>query len=88
MLGGGGVGVLGCEGAVLWYPGVMLVAWRGVPRRCVNVPVLWIMRLLERIAHTCMARCKHPIALAAGTRRIQLQFHKLVHVLQDQHVAV
>lgn len=53
-----------------------------------DVPVLRIMRLLERIAYTGMARCKYPVALASGTRWIQLQLHQLIHVLQHHHVAV
>lgn len=52
------------------------------------LPVLGIMRLLQRVAHACVARREHLWALACRARRIQLHLHKLIHVLQHQHIRV
>lgn len=66
--------VLGREGAV-----------------CRN-PVLWVMGLLERVADAGVAGGEDP--LAVGTTMggdggvVQVHGHELVHVLQDEHVAV
>jgi len=46
------------------------------------------MLLLQRIAHTGMARSKHLVALARVAGGIKLQVHQLIHVAQHQHVAV
>lgn len=46
------------------------------------------MRLLERIANTRMSRRKHPIPIATHSRRIQLNVHQLIHILQNHHIAI
>lgn len=46
------------------------------------------MRFAQRVTHTRMASCEDALARPAHARRIQLQVHQLVHVLDDQHVAV
>lgn len=52
------------------------------------IPILRIVRLLQRVTHTCMAGRKDPWPHARRTWRIQLQVHQLIHVLQDQHIAI
>lgn len=51
------------------------------------------MRLLQRIAHTRVARRKHPLTRLLVTTltdlgRIEVHLHQLVHVAQDEHVRV
>jgi hypothetical protein len=53
-----------------------------------NLPVLGIVRLLQRIAHAGVTGRKSPLPRTPHLRRIQLQVHQLVHVPQHQHVAV
>lgn len=55
-------------------------------------PVLWVMGLLERVADTGMAGGEDPLAVGTtfggGGGIVQVHGHELVHVLQDEHVAV
>ena len=53
-----------------------------------NSPVSGIMRFLQRVAHTRVACSKDPLPLPTQARRVKLEIHQLIHVLQDQHVAV
>lgn len=84
-----GIAMLGSECAVLWNPGTYQLLPPALNTSTVcALPVLGVMRLLERIAHACMAGREHSVALACCARRVKLQLHQLVHVLQHQHVAV
>ena len=49
----------------------------------VDQPVLRVMRLFERIAGASMACRKNSVPRACPTRRIELDVHELVHVLQN-----
>ena len=51
-------------------------------------PVLRVVRLLQRIAYTCMACRKDLVALTTSARRVEFHLHQLIHIVQDQHVAV
>jgi len=53
-----------------------------------HVPVFRIMRFLQRVADAGVASGEDALPLARHAGRIQLDFHQLVHVLGDQHVAV
>lgn len=46
------------------------------------------MGLLQWITNACVASCKDPLSLTLHAWRIKLKIHELVHVLQDQHIAV
>lgn len=60
--------------------------WKTVTIQC--IPILWVMRSLERVAEACMGATKHAIALALHLWRIQLDIHQLIHIVQGHHVAV
>lgn len=93
-LGGFGVGVLAGEGAIGRDPGRLLAQngkWVGKGPHCIGkviIPILRIMRLLQRIAHTSMTRSKHPLPGPRQLRRIELEIHQLVHILEGDHVAI
>lgn len=44
-------------------------------------PVLRVMRLLQRIAYTCMACREDLVALATSARWVEFHLHQLVHIM-------
>jgi hypothetical protein len=75
------------------WPCTSVLCGRGVGvLRCEGAvlgdPVLRVVRLLQRVAYTCMACREDLVALSTSTRRVEFHLHQLIHVVQDQHVAV
>jgi hypothetical protein len=80
--------VLRGERAVLGYPVICQSKALGVVAVGADVPILGVVRLLERVTYACMAGRKHLLSLARCARGVQLHLHKLIHVLEHQHVRV
>lgn len=62
-----------------------------VLRNCIAgsiIPILRIMRLLQRIANTSMTSCKHTLPRPRQLRGIELEIHQLVHIVERDHVAI
>lgn len=53
-----------------------------------DVPISRIMRFLQGVTHAGMASGEDPLPLPLQARRVKLEIHQLVHILQDQHVAI
>lgn len=52
------------------------------------IPVFGVVSFVERITNTSMACREDAVCIALHLRRIQLEIHQLVHVLENQHVPV
>lgn len=46
------------------------------------------MRFLQRITNTRVPRCKNSLSLPRHARRIELQLHQLIHILERQHIRI
>jgi len=61
---------------------------KSVKTFCYPIPVLGIMGLLHRIADTSMTCRKDAFPFASAFHWIQFEIHELIHIFEDQHIAV
>jgi hypothetical protein len=85
------VGSLCCE-VKAQFSGTLQYVSRGAWETCrwewESEPVLRVVRFLEGVADAGVAGSKDAVAFAGGAGRVEVEVHQLVHVAQDQHVAV
>jgi hypothetical protein len=80
--------MLAGKSTVLWNPTFIVRPSQEESPIGMNLPVSGIMWLFQRVANTCVPCSKYPFSLAPKARWIKLQIHQLVHILQNQHIAI